>query len=427
VLHELRPWSCGPDEVGADSPARALGLVARGRAHEAADLLLLRLQAEPRDVESLSAIAQAFIALGLPTKAAAALRRAAALRPGDAPILAALGSAYAAADLCPQAEAAYRAALRLSPDLGPTRRALAELLRTNGRPAEAAAIAAAGLAVGREDLALRGILVMSLFQDGRRGQAVREGEVMLVRKDAAATRRFAEAGAGFRLDPGAARPRGRDVVAFSLFGRDPLYLEGAVENARLVPRAYPGWSCRFYVDGSVPGPTVDALRSLGAEVAEPSGRWRDVHGALWRFAVADDPTVRRFACRDADSRVGARDARAVEAWTASGRLFHLMRDHPCHAELVLAGLWGGHAGVLPPMERLMEAFPPAAAGRWSDQAFAAEAVWPLIRGDALVHDSCWRLFGAVPFPPGPDDADGDHVGRIVRVPGRVGGADAGPG
>jgi hypothetical protein len=52
--------------------------------------------------------------------------------------------------------------------------------------------------------------------------------------------------------------------------------------------------------------------------------------------------------RDADSVLNLRERLAVDDWLASGRWFHIMRDWWSHTDLVLAGMWGGVAGVLPP-------------------------------------------------------------------------------
>jgi tetratricopeptide (TPR) repeat protein len=45
----------------------------------------------------------------------------------------------------------------------------------------------------------------------------------------------------------------------------------------------------------------------------------------WRFQVANDPEVGRFAVRDCDSVVSLRERHAVEEWLAGDRWFHVMR------------------------------------------------------------------------------------------------------
>lgn len=59
----------------------------------------------------------------------------------------------------------------------------------------------------------------------------------------------------------------------------------------------------------------------------------------------DDPTIKRFLIRDADSIVSHREKAAVDAWLKSDKWFHLMRDNYSHTELILAGMWGGCTGI----------------------------------------------------------------------------------
>ncbi len=79
----------------------------------------------------------------------------------------------------------------------------------------------------------------------------------------------------------------KKVVSFSLWGKQPKYLIGALRNAELCPRIYPGWVARFYVGASVPLDILHRLSLLGAEVIrmnEP-GDWR---GMFWRFEAASE-------------------------------------------------------------------------------------------------------------------------------------------
>jgi len=221
-------------------------------------------------------------------------------------------------------------------------------------------------------------------------------------------------------------PTRRDVIAFSLFGARERYLDGALRNARVAPYVYPGWRCRFYCDDSVPDDTRRALADEGAEVVmmpRPE-RWSD--GLFWRFRVAEDSGVHRFLVRDCDAVLNLRERIAVAEWIDSGRPFHLMRDHPAHTDLILAGMWGGIAGMLPPLARLAEGFSyqPATESRNADQLFLGRRVWPLIRTQCLIHDRVYRTFDARPFPRGFDLPEGQHVGQndhAARVTGKLAG------
>jgi hypothetical protein len=211
----------------------------------------------------------------------------------------------------------------------------------------------------------------------------------------------------FRID----RPQ-ENVIAFSLFGDHQRYLRGAVKNAVIATGLYPGWRCRFYCDESVPANIRAALREAGADVLmmPRPARWSDA--LFWRFLAVDDPVVVRFMIRDCDSVLNIRERRAVDEWLASDRYFHVLRDNAAHTDLILAGLWGGIARILPPVPQLVQGFAynPITESRTADQLFLGRVVWPMIKGSCMIHDSVYRTFGARDFPAGADLLPGRHVG-----------------
>ena len=56
------------------------------------------------------------------------------------------------------------------------------------------------------------------------------------------------------------------VISYSLYGTNPLYIEGAVRNVRLVPSIYPGWTARVYASQEIDADSIRRLEDLGAEV-----------------------------------------------------------------------------------------------------------------------------------------------------------------
>lgn len=204
----------------------------------------------------------------------------------------------------------------------------------------------------------------------------------------------------------------RAVISFSLFGQHPRYLDGAIENVIAARQHYPGWTCRFYVDDSVPTETLRRLEAEGATLRHMPRPPRPADALFWRFLAAEDPTVTWFLVRDADSVVNPREAAAVAEWLASGRPFHLMRDNAAHTDLMLAGLWGGVSGWLPPLSELLPGFvyQDGVQSRSADQLFLGARVWPRIRAHCLIHDSLYRNFNAQDFPPGATLPPGRHVG-----------------
>ena len=180
------------------------------------------------------------------------------------------------------------------------------------------------------------------------------------------------------------------VIAFSLWGDQPKYTVGAVRNAVLARTVYPDWTCRFYVGASTPHDLVANLERMdNVEVVrrQESGDWR---ASVWRFLAAADPDAEVVLSRDTDSRLDARERAAVDDWLASGKGFHIMRDHPFHSRWpILAGLWGVRGRLLEAMPALLAEHFEGRSGAYAwgvDQVFLARVVHPLVRRAALVHD-----------------------------------------
>ena len=192
----------------------------------------------------------------------------------------------------------------------------------------------------------------------------------------------------------------KNIIAFSLYGDQPRYCETLIENASLAREFYPAWTCRVYLDQSVPGHVQTRLQSAGMQIFDMSGE-KEILPTLWRFLVMDDPSVERFIVRDADSLLSEREAAAVEEWLGSPFHFHHMRDYFSHTELLLAGLWGGVQGCFPPVEGMMRAFVRQYQGseRFTDQAFLRQVLWTTIRESLLSHDDIFGFHQARSWPP----------------------------
>lgn len=208
-------------------------------------------------------------------------------------------------------------------------------------------------------------------------------------------------------------PNGKNIIAFSLFGDKPAYIEPAVLNAQLVADIYPNWICRFYVDDSVPEQAIERLKNPHTEIVHVGKELGFLAKTMWRFLALDDPNANYVIFRDADSVISQREAAAVEEWIASGKRFHTIRDSGSHTELILAGLWGARAGSLPNMQKLMHNYmvENPTHHRFSDQYFLKERLWAYVRQDLYASD---RVFGFMQPHPIPQQAffnfDITHIG-----------------
>ncbi|WP_176083241.1 tetratricopeptide repeat protein [Martelella sp. HB161492] len=213
--------------------------------------------------------------------------------------------------------------------------------------------------------------------------------------------------------PPSPETRHHNIISFSLFGDAPRYCEVALMNADAVDSIYPGWSCRFYVDHSVPKHYVQRLQQMGSDIVHVDAALARWAGPMWRFAACDLPDVHRVIFRDVDSLITEREARVVGEWVESGKRFHHIRDWYTQTELLHAGLWGVVGGALPAMEGLVSRFRRSHpdAHHFSDQHFLREYVWPYAKKSLFMHDS-WFGFGNSR----PIDAEkwmGVHIGANI--------------
>jgi tetratricopeptide (TPR) repeat protein len=239
-----------------------------------------------------------------------------------------------------------------------------------------------------EDLIVLDVLKVAHFYTGKVDEAVRYGQRGLELRDAEASRlpRSVE------MKAPSGPPSGRNVISFSLWGTAPFYAYGAMINLVLSRKIYPGWTCRYYVDATVPANCIRFLRDNGADVRNMEDEYPGV-GLFQRFLVMNDKTVGRFLVRDCDARLSMAEADLVQQWIDSGRPFHVVRDHVLHNELMIGCTWAGRTDcgidIVELMRRYFTAGPTAKYGH--DQRMLGLLLWPLIRQHCLVHDKYYRL------------------------------------
>ena len=189
----------------------------------------------------------------------------------------------------------------------------------------------------------------------------------------------------------------KKVVAFSLFGSEPIYGEGAVLNAAAIKELLPTWEMRVYHDDSISPHLIGRLQQAGAHTIHANeagiGHWP---GTFWRFHAVSDAQIEKVLFRDADSVIAPREISLIHEWLNSPKPFHVIRDWYTHVELILAGLLGAHAPFLGYMPNLIEHYVKHELehSRNDDQLFLAKHIWPRICQHTLIHDSVHRVLGA---------------------------------
>lgn len=198
------------------------------------------------------------------------------------------------------------------------------------------------------------------------------------------------------------------IISFCLWGNNPKYNIGAERNIELAKEYYPGWICRFYCDNTISKSTEKIIiENDNCEMVkiESTGNWKFT---VNRFLPMSE-NIEYMISRDTDSRIGDREASAVNEWINSGKSAHIMRDHPYHGGFpMLAGMFGIKGGVIKNVKALLNLYQNTEQYHY-DQVFLKDFIYPFIEDDVVVHDD---FFEKKPFPKRRDGLN--FVGQIYN-------------
>jgi hypothetical protein len=184
------------------------------------------------------------------------------------------------------------------------------------------------------------------------------------------------------------------VLTFSLWGDKTMYNVGAIKNAHLAQHFYPNFECWFYVHiETVPPSTIEALQALSnVKLIIKYGDLTTCKPMMWRYEAIDDPAVEIMLSRDTDTRIWYREKLSVDNWLASGKRFHIIRDHPHHKFCIMGGMFG--TKKIPGVnwkERM--ATITQSGDRNYDQDFLRDHIYPFIYNDAWIHANFYKIEG----------------------------------
>jgi len=188
----------------------------------------------------------------------------------------------------------------------------------------------------------------------------------------------------------------KQVISYSLYGQQAKFLVGAIKNAQLAQRFFPGFTVRFYIGNSVPTWCRSTLALFPNVELIPVDEREDSVARLWRFRAIFDPEVNVVLSRDADARLSYREALAHQEFMDSQYDFHIIRDHPTgHGYLISAGMFAcktanmGFFKTLLDQTTLRDTY-------MQDQEFLSNAIYPNIMEKSLVHDPYYNY--PAPYP-----------------------------
>lgn len=210
-----------------------------------------------------------------------------------------------------------------------------------------------------------------------------------------------------------------NVIAFSLYGSNPIYIEGIERQIPALNQFYRGWEIHVFGSGH---PSHHTLRKSWGELfyhAPPS--WI-LSPPSWRLAAVTFYQAERVIFRDADSRPSHREADAVYEWIDSGLPVHVMRDNAHHRKPMLSGMWGCVPAKIPDLVPLWIEWQAAhinnPLGYGNDEDFLNEVVWPIAQQVGVMQHDRWQLFpGSKPFPGDAINQPESFIGEKVNPDG----------
>lgn len=208
----------------------------------------------------------------------------------------------------------------------------------------------------------------------------------------------------------------RKIISFSLWGNNQCYNYGALENAYLAYKIYPGWICRFYVSKNILKNVKNQLEKLDNTELIIMENIPKQKKTIWRFIPAFEKDVDIVIVRDTDSRINIKEKLAVDEWLNSNKDFHIMRDAKgSHHSRIMAGMWGVRNGLLLPVKKQFYEFynnDNTDVNYNCDQNFLAKIIYPLIKNNAIIHDS-YHEFKDEIITPFPKNNYKDFIGSII--------------
>jgi GR25 family glycosyltransferase involved in LPS biosynthesis len=213
----------------------------------------------------------------------------------------------------------------------------------------------------------------------------------------------------------------KKVVSFSLWGNNKKYLIGVKPNIELAKKYYPEFECWFYIDKiSVPNDIIIDLQTNYDNVKIIFMDYNNdfTNPYTWRFEPIDDSEVEILLSRDLDSRITERETIAVREWINSDKLFHIMRDHPGHTTLVLAGMFGIKKNniILSWKELLKKHYNSKLYSE--DEIFLGKYIYPIMLPFSMIHSTFRKYENELIKPFIPYDNKLHFVGEVFDINGR---------
>ena len=174
------------------------------------------------------------------------------------------------------------------------------------------------------------------------------------------------------------------IISFSLYGNLPTYINGAINNLNLIPIIYGNdWKVRFYIRDVIKE-TIDLLKEFNCEIIDMNNS--DIKNSMMEcFTAIKKNNI--VLIRDCNNIVTYREKMMVDQFINSKKRMHIIRDHPNHKEHIMGGMYGFNCCEIDMNNLINKSELKNNSNYMSDQLFLYELIYPLFKGDMLIHDN----------------------------------------
>jgi len=207
-----------------------------------------------------------------------------------------------------------------------------------------------------------------------------------------------------------------NVFSFTLYGSNPKYTKGMIENVNIIQKKFPTWYVYIYYF-DIPMWVETVLRRYSNVKMIPA-EFHDIRARMERYYPIDNPDVSIMIVRDSDSRIHDRDEWCIRQFLESDKVLHMIRDHPHHDWKIMSGLWGiKKEGVPFNFRSKVHEYLRNNSIKWcSDMDFLGDTVYPILSSKSLVHGmirmSNEETLIEIPFPV----VNHDFCGQVMDYP-----------
>lgn len=135
-----------------------------------------------------------------------------------------------------------------------------------------------------------------------------------------------------------------NVFSFCLYGSNPKYTLGMIENIKMINEYFNEWYTYIYYN-NIPANILEKIKTFN-NIVLINSTYNNHKTMLDRFKPIDIMNVQIMMVRDADSLIHERDRWAINEFIKSNKKLHIIRDHAYHQRPIMGGLFGIKKGLL---------------------------------------------------------------------------------